>query len=93
MVPVCTGLLEEEDRVSTSVDTRIPNTEYFYQKLPKPTGDHFAWMLRLTSQLWVRILAEACEKVASDLGLGNGFAGISGFLHQIQLASHDLAAI
>ena len=31
------------------------------------------------------ILSGACEKVASDLELG-------GFLHQLQLASHNLAA-
>ena len=35
----------------------------------------------------------ACENVTSDLGLGDGFAGYSGFLHQLQLASHDLAAM
>ena len=29
MVSVCTGLLGEEDRVSTSVDTRL-ETEYLY---------------------------------------------------------------
>ena len=31
------------------------------------------------------------EKVGSDLGLGGGFR--SNFLHQLQLASHDLATI
>ena len=36
--------------------------------------------------------AWACEKVASDLRLGGGFfAGYSGFLHYLQLASHELA--
>ena len=36
---------------------------------------------------------KATEKVASDLVLGGGIAGYSGFLHQIQLSSHDLDAI
>ena len=35
----------------------------------------------------------ACEKVASDLGLGGISARYSSFLHHIQLASHNLAAI
>ena len=34
-----------------------------------------------------------CEKVGSDLVIGGRFAGYSGFRHQLQLASHDLAAI
>ena len=36
------------------------------------------------------------EKVARDLGLGSGFCWVLlslGFLHQLQLASHDLTAI
>ena len=36
---------------------------------------------------------KATEKVAIDFVLGGGIAGYSGFLHQIQLGSHDLAAI
>ena len=32
-------------------------------------------------------------KVASDLGLGGGFAGYSGFLHYLQPVSHELATI
>ena len=39
----------------------------------------------------VRIPPEACEKVASDLGLGGGFHQI--LLHQLQLASHNFATI
>ena len=36
----------------------------------------------------------ACEKVASDLGLGVVFfRGNYGFLHQLHLASHNLAII
>ena len=43
---------------------------------------------------WVRIPAWACEKVASDLRSGGGFFdGYSGFLHYLQLASHELATI
>ena len=33
----------------------------------------------------------ACEKVTGDWGLGDGFAGYSGFLHQLQLGSHNIA--
>ena len=42
------------------------------------------------SGLSLEFLASACEKVASDLGLGNGFTGYSSFLYHLQLASHDL---
>ena len=49
--------------------------------------------MRHTSGEWVRIPASACEKVASDLGLGSVFAGYSGFLHYLQPASHELATI
>ena len=35
----------------------------------------------------------ACKKFSSDLGLGGVFAGYSGFLHQLQLASQDLPAL
>ena len=41
----------------------------------------------------LRIPARTCEEVASDLALGGGFAGYSGFLHLLQLASNDLATI
>ena len=34
-----------------------------------------------------------CEKEASDLWQGGGFAGYSGFHHQLQMTSHELAAI
>ena len=40
-----------------------------------------------------KVSAWACEKVASDLWLGGVFAGYSGFLHYLQLASHELAII
>ena len=40
---------------------------------------------------WVRIPVRACEKVGSDLGLGGGL--YSGFLHYLQLASHELSTI
>ena len=33
------------------------------------------------------------KRFASDLGLGGGFAGYSGFLHYLQLACHELATI
>ena len=41
--------------------------------------------------LSVRVLIPpgACNKVARYLGLGVVFAGYSGFLHQLQLASHE----
>ena len=35
----------------------------------------------------------ACENVTSDFGLGGVFSGSSGFLHRLQMARHDLAAI
>ena len=41
---------------------------------------------------WVRIPAWACEKVASDLGLGGGFRRVLR-VHYLQLASHELATI
>ena len=37
--------------------------------------------------------AWACEEVTSDLELGGGFAGYSGFLHYLELASHELDTI
>ena len=39
--------------------------------------------------VWARILAGACDQVASDLVLGGGFTGYSGFLHYLQLASEE----
>ena len=49
--------------------------------------------LSLTSA-WVRIPVWACGKVASDLGSGGVFfTGYSGFLHYLQLVSHELAII
>ena len=35
----------------------------------------------------------ACEKVASDLGLGSVFSGYSSFLHHLQLISHNKFAM
>ena len=43
--------------------------------------------------LVLRIPAWECEKVPSDLGYAVVFAGYSGFLHYLQLASHELATI
>ena len=40
-----------------------------------------------------QILAWACKKVVSDLGLDSGFRWVIRFPHQLQLAKHDLAAI
>ena len=34
-----------------------------------------------------------CEKVANGLGFGDGFRRVRRFPHQLQLATHDLAAI
>ena len=39
--------------------------------------------------VWARIPAVACDQVASDLVLGGGFTGYSGFLHYLQLASEE----
>ena len=39
------------------------------------------------------ILAWACKRVVSDLGLESGFRWVIWFPHQLQLAKHDLAAI
>ena len=52
---------------------------YFKQDL-HPTGlsDGAARLLSPTTA-WVRIPASACEKVASDLGLGGGFHGVLRF--------------
>ena len=49
--------------------------------------------LQPNTTAWVRIPAWACKKVARYLGLGGVFTGYSGFLHYIQLASHELATI
>ena len=42
---------------------------------------------------WQRLALLAWEKGASVLGLGGGFSRILRLLHQLQLASHELAAI
>ena len=46
-------------------------------------------LLITTTPLWIP--PGACEKVASDLGLGSGFHQI--LLHQLQLASHFFVII
>ena len=57
---------------------------------------HFSYLTKTKSFVTVRFCrflikkCAACENVSSDLRLGGGLAG---FLHQLQLASHDLAAI
>ena len=52
------------------------------------------WLLAVSdTTARVRNPPGACERVASDLGLDGGFAVYSGFLHQLQLASHNMAFI
>ena len=50
-------------------------------------------MVHIKYTAWDRIPAWACEKVASDLELGGGFAEYSDFPNYIQLTSHELAKI
>ena len=54
---------------------------------------HCHWLLGVFHHCWVRIPVRACEKVASDLGKPVVFTGHSGFLHYLQLTSHDIATI
>ena len=45
--------------------------------------------LSLPVNLAVQIPGGAYEKVASDLGSGGVFLRVPGFLHHLQLTSHD----
>ena len=45
--------------------------------------------LSLPVNLAARTPGGACEEVASDLGSGDGFLRVPGFLHHLQLTSHD----